>query len=202
MKSRNIILFTSSLLITAALSQAALAQTTTPTTPHPETGSASSPSNKMAKMAMGSAATADANFMKSLAMGGMAEVEAGRLATSKASDKEVKDFAEKMVSDHSKNNDQLKTLAKQKQVELPTTVDADHVAEKAKLEKQSGAEFDAQYMQGQVKDHQETVQLLQHEVDSGQDPAVKAFAQETLLVVQHHLKMAKELQGKVSRATK
>src|SRR5437764_128455 len=118
MKSRNIILFASNLLIAAALSQAALAQTTTPTTPHPETGSTSTPSNKAA-----STMATDASFMKSLAMGGMAEVEAGQLATSKASDKEVKDFAEKMVSDHSKNNEQLKTLAKQKQVELPTTVD-------------------------------------------------------------------------------
>jgi len=195
MTSRNIVLIASSLAITAIFGQA-VAQTATPVKPHPQTTSASTPNNRV-----NSAMAADANFMKSLAMGGMAEVEAGRLATSKATDKEVKDFAEKMVSDHSKNNEQLKTLAKQKQVELPTTVDADHIAEKAKLEKQSGAAFDAQYMQGQVKDHQETVQLLQHEVDSGQDAAVKAFAQETLLVVQHHLKMAKELQAKVSNTS-
>jgi len=171
----------------------AVAQTTTPAMPHPDT------SNPAGKVTAG--ASADASFMKTLAMGGMAEVEAGKLAKTKASNQDVKDFADKMVSDHSKNNEQLKTLAKQKQVDLPTSVDADHVAEKAKLEKASGADFDAQYMDGQVKDHQQTVQLLQHEVDSGQDASVRAFAQETLLVVQHHLKIAKEIQAKVSHST-
>lgn len=184
MKSRSIILLASMLAATAALAQA-------PGTPaHPDTAN---PAGKSP-----SGVPADINFMKTLAMGGMAEVEAGKLAASKASNTEVKDFAEKMVSDHTKNNEHLKTLATQKKVDLPSAVDADHAAEKAKLEKASGADFDAAYMQGQVKDHQQTVQLLQHEINAGQDVAVRAFAQETLITVQHHLEMAKELEAKVS----
>jgi len=186
MKSRNIILFASMLATTTVFAQ-------TPTTPaRPDTNPTSKSPSGM---------PADTNFMKSLAIGGMAEVEAGKLATSKASNTEVKDFAAKMVSDHTKNNEHLKTLATQKKVDLPGAVDAEHAAEKAKLEKQSGADFDAAYMQGQVKDHQETVQLLQHEINSGQDAAVRAFAQETLITVQHHLEMAKELEAKVAHTS-
>ncbi|MES1196588.1 MAG: DUF4142 domain-containing protein, partial [Steroidobacter sp.] len=142
--------------------------------------------------------SADASFMKTLAAGSIAEIEAGKLAKSKASSKEVKEFAEKMVNDHTKNSDQLKALAKQKQVDLPTTTDADHTAEKNKMEKLSGAGFDAEYMQGQVKDHQQTVQLLQTEINSGQDAKVKAFAKQTLTAVQHHLEMAQQLESKVA----
>jgi len=143
---------------------------------------------------------ADATFMKTLAIGGTAEVDAGKLATSKATNSEVKQFAQTMVNDHSKNNEKLKSLAKEKQVDLPVTVDQEHAEAQSKLEKQNGAAFDAEYMQAQVKDHQKTVQLLQHEINAGQDASVKAFARETLPVVQHHLEMAKEIEAKLSHS--
>lgn len=179
----NIVPFAFSLLATVSLAQTSPA--------YPDTA------HSVNKSPSGS----DASFMKTLAAGSIAEIEAGKLAKSKADNKDVKEFAEKMVKDHTKNSDQLKTLAKQKEVDLPTVTDAEHVAEKNKLEKLSGAAFDAEYIQGQVKDHQLTVQLLKQEIDSGQDAKVKAFAQETLTTVQHHLEMVQDLQGKVSHSS-
>jgi putative membrane protein len=141
---------------------------------------------------------ADANFMKALAVGGMAEVEVGKLASQRGTRSEVKTFATQMVNDHSATNDKLKALAKDRGIELPTQLDAEHAADKAKLETLNDATFDVEYIRGQIKDHQKTVQLLQHQINAGQDAAVRRFAQETLPTVQHHLEMAKDIHAKVS----
>ncbi|MES1196921.1 MAG: DUF4142 domain-containing protein [Steroidobacter sp.] len=190
MKSRNIILFASILMVTAIVGKI-LAQTTTPA--HPDTRNRVNESPR--------SMSSDAVFMKTLAIGGIAEVEAGTLATSKAGNKEVKHFAERMVNEHSKNNEQLKALAKEKLVDLPTVVDADHAATQAKLEQESGSDFDAEYMKSQVRDHRKTAQLLKREINDGQDAEIKAFAQETLTVVRHHLEMARDLQAKISHSS-
>ena len=192
MKPRALIPFLSALILSTLAATLSLAQSSTMPA-HPDT---SNPADKSS-----SGVPADNTFMKTLAAGGIAEVEAGKLAESRASNSEVKEFAQKMVNDHSKNNEQLKALAARKQVALPTTPDAEHTKEKEKLEKQSGAAFDAEYMQGQVKDHQQTVELLQQEIDSGQDASVRSFAQQTLAVVQHHLEMANELQAKLAHSS-
>jgi putative membrane protein len=139
----------------------------------------------------------DRKFMKTLAEGGMAEVEAGKLATEKASDPGVKQFGEQMVKDHTQNNEQLRTLAKNSGVSLPTKTDQQLATQESRLESDTGASFDTAYIRDQVQDHQKTVQLLEHEIQDGHDPAVRQFARETLQVVNHHLAMAKELQSKL-----
>jgi putative membrane protein len=102
----------------------------------------------------------DEQFLKTMANGGLMEVEAGKLASARAADPEVKKFGQMMVSDHSKSNEKLKALAETRKVELPKTPDAEKKAEKAKLEAQSGPDFDTAYMSAMVKAHQKTVELL------------------------------------------
>src|SRR5690242_9473059 len=87
----------------------------------------------------------DQHFMKKAAQGGMAEVELGQLAVQKASSDQVKQFGQRMVDDHTKANDQLKQLAAQEHVQLPTQPAAKDKATKARLEKLSGKEFDQAY---------------------------------------------------------
>jgi putative membrane protein len=147
--------------------------------------------------ANGSASTTDATFMKTLAQGGRAEVEAGKVASDKASDPAVKQFAQQMIRDHTKNNNELKTLAQTAGVTLPATTGRQMQAQQSKLESDNGASFDAAYIKDQVQDHQKTVQLLENEIQNGHDPAVRQFAQETLTVVSHHLDMAKQLESKL-----
>jgi putative membrane protein len=140
----------------------------------------------------------DSAFVEALAQGDMAEVAAGKLAAQRGQTQGIKDFGQKMVTDHSKNDSELKTLAKARGVELPATVDEEHAGATAKLEDASSGKFDADYIHAQVKAHEKTVQLLENEIHHGQDSAVKEFAQKTLPVVSHHLAMAKELEGQVS----
>lgn len=140
----------------------------------------------------GGVSTADRKFMTNAAQGGMAEVELGQLAQEKGQSQEVKDFGKKMVDDHSKANDQLKQLASQKGVTLPTDMDAKDQATKAKLEKLSGTQFDQAYMKDMLMDHKKDVAEFQKESTSAHDPDLKNWAGETLPTLQGHLKMAQE----------
>ena len=133
------------------------------------------------------AAAPDASFYKTLAQGGIAEVEAGTLAQQKGADPKVKDFGAMMVKDHSAANEQLKALAAGKGIDLPGSASTSQMATKAKLELLSGGTFDKSYVEDQVKAHRDTVELLKKEIATGQDPDAKAFAQKVLPTVESHL---------------
>lgn len=145
---------------------------------------------------------ADASFVHEAAIGGLAEVELGRLATQNASSDDVKQFGQRMVDDHGKANDELKALAAKKGITLPTELDQKHQALRDRLAKQQGAAFDKAYMSEMLSDHQKDVAAFQREAKSGSDPDVKAWAQKTLPTLQEHLKMAKATRGKTAGSAK
>ena len=178
--------------MTAALASAsALAQSTQSTQPNrPATGQSDTKPATDTKPAAKAAATADHHFVMDVAMDGMAEVELGQLAQQKADSSEVKDFAKRMVDDHGKANDELKSIASSKNITWPTTIDAKHKAEHARLEKLSGAAFDRAYMQAMVSGHQNAVKAFRTESTSGKDADIKAFAAKTLPTIEEHLKEA------------
>lgn len=134
-------------------------------------------------------------FMTRAAEGGMAEIETGKLAVSKAQNPEVKQFAQQMIADHTRANNELKTLAGKKNITLPTDLDSMHQAMAQKLSGLSGAEFDKEYMRGQVEDHERTVALFQAQADNGADAEAKALAAKTLPNLKMHLEMARKISG-------
>jgi putative membrane protein len=141
----------------------------------------------------GNLSAADKTFVMKAAQGGMAEVELGQLATQNAQSDEVKQFGQRMVDDHTKANDQLKQVAQQKGVALPTDLSAKDKAEKNHLSKLNGEQFDRAYMQHMVMDHKKDVAEFQKESTSGKDPDVKNFASQTLPTLQDHLKQAQQV---------
>jgi putative membrane protein len=145
----------------------------------------------------GCASGGDSNkFMTTAAQGGMAEVQLGRLAAERGSSETVKGFGQHMVMDHSKANAELTALAQRKNVSLPQEVNSDQKSEADKLAKLSGADFDKEYMDYMVQDHEEDVKEFGEQANAGNDADVKAFAAKTLTVIQGHLKMAQEIKGK------
>lgn len=136
--------------------------------------------------------SADTNFVMKAAQGGMAEVELGQLAATKGTNDKVRHFGQQMVDDHTKANDELKTVVSSKGITLPTSADAKSETAKKRLSNLSGAAFDKAYMQDMVSDHQKDVAEFQKEADHGADPDVKAFAQKTLPTLQKHLQMAQD----------
>jgi putative membrane protein len=143
-------------------------------------------------------AAADAMFIRTAGMDGMAEVEHGRLAAQNATHDEVKQFGQRMVEDHGKANDELKSLASQKKVTLPAELDAKHKAMHDKLSKMKGDTFDKAYMAHMVTAHQQAVGLFTKESSGGKDADVKAWAGKTLPTLQEHLKMARGINAKVA----
>jgi putative membrane protein len=145
--------------------------------------------------------SADKAFVREAASGGMLEVELGKMAASQAANEDVKRFGQRMVDDHSKANNDLSAVARQKNVALPDELEAKHKAVRDKLAKLSGAAFDQAYMKDMVSDHQKDVAAFGHEAKDGSDPDVKAFASRTLPVLEEHLKMARETAAKVGATT-
>ncbi len=144
-------------------------------------------------------ANPDAAFMRQAARDGMAEVEHGRLAAKQASDGAVRQFGQRMVDDHSKANNELKSLASKKNITLPAELEGKHKAMQDKLSKLKAAEFDRAYMAHMVDAHEQAVALFQKEAKGGQDADVRAFAEKTLPVLEQHLKMARDINAKVGK---
>lgn len=142
------------------------------------------------------AKSADAKFAMTAAAGGLAEVELGRLALERASSDAVKQYAQRMVDDHTKANQDLMQVASTKGITLPTGPDPKHMALIERLRGRSGADFDRMYVkEAGVKAHQDMEKLFRNETTKGKDADVMAFASRTLPAVQDHLRMARELSG-------
>jgi len=136
----------------------------------------------------------DSKFAVEAASGGMMEVQLGELAQQKASSQRVKDFGAMMVRDHTKANDELKSLAGMKNITLPPAPGEDHMEHIKKLTAKSGKEFDRDYMNMMVEDHQEDVENFEECSAQGKDADLKAFATKTLPVLRMHLDSAKAIQ--------
>jgi putative membrane protein len=141
----------------------------------------------------------DRKFITTAAQGGMAEVQLGQLAAQKATDPQVKQFAERMVADHSKANDKLKQIAASKNVTLPTDIPAAEKREYDRLSKMSGAQFDREYVSHMVSDHKKDASLFRSAAKSAKDPDVRQFAADTLPTIQEHLAMVQTL-SKMARS--
>jgi putative membrane protein len=150
---------------------------------------------------MGSmSSSSDRTFMQKAAQGGMAEVELGKLAQENAQSQDVKDFGQRMVEDHSKAGDQLKQVASQQGVTLPTDLSAKDNATKQRLSQLHGDAFDKAYMRDMVSDHREDIAEFKHESSSGHDSQVREWATQTLPTLEDHLKMAEQVDAKVGGA--
>jgi putative membrane protein len=140
---------------------------------------------------------ADSDFMTKAAQGGMAEVSLGQMASSKATDPGVKAFGDRMVTDHTKLNDELKQLAQTKGVTLPTDVDDEAKKTSDKLSKLTGKAFDKAYIADMVTDHEKDVKEFEKQSKEAKDADLKTWVTNSLPTLQDHLKMAKETKAKL-----
>jgi len=139
----------------------------------------------------------DWKFITEAARGGMAEVELGQLAKTKASNQAIRDFGDRMATDHKKANDELKQVASTKGAVVPMEISRHDNSMTEKLEKLSGRDFDKEYIAAMVKDHKKDAKEFEDAVKDVTDPDLKAFAQKTLNVIQDHLRMARETEASV-----
>jgi len=191
------VLFTAAVL---AFATAGFAQNQTPSTtnqnqprtqtqPQTQTQTRSENQNRSTYASSGSE---DIEFILDAAKGGMAEVELGKLAAQRAQNEEVKKFAQRMVDDHSKANDELKQIAHSKSIKLPEELETKDKSLMQRLEKLNGPAFDRAYMTAMQNDHVKDVSEFKREANAGRDPQVKSFASSTLPTLEEHLQQAKQ----------
>ena len=135
----------------------------------------------------------DAEFAVAAANGGMAEVALSKIAEEKATDPKVKEFAKQMIKDHSKANDELKTLASSKNITLPSAPNEEKQKAASDLGGMSGSDFDKAYISQMKKDHDQTVKLFEDAQKDVKDADLKAFIEKTLPVIKAHAEHVKSL---------
>jgi putative membrane protein len=147
--------------------------------------------------AAGGASAQDAQMMRDIAQANLAEIATGKLAIAKAQSPTVKQFGQHMIEEHNTLQSEGARLASAKGMPVPSAPDARHQAAAKKLEAMSGESFDRAYMEQMVKDHGETLQLLQRAASQAGDAQLRAHAQKAIPHVQQHLELAKRLAGEV-----
>lgn len=135
------------------------------------------------------------DFVMNAASAGMMEVELGRYASTRARSRQVKEFGQMMVTDHTRANNELKTLAQTKNITLPDSMMQEHKDMMTKLREASREDFDKNYMDEMVSDHEKDIDLFKEASQNHSDPEIKAWAAKTLPVLQRHLERAKNIQG-------
>jgi len=189
-------LLTAALLLSLAIALPATAQTGNPAfTP------SGTPASKPGVPAPHQLNATDRTVIHQLAIGNAAEIELGKLGQQKAQGQSVKGFAETMVRDHEATGKHLADLAEAAGLPLPSGLDDEHRAMREHLDKLTGTAFDVAYTQGQIQDHQKTLHLLEHEIGSGQDQALREFAANTLPKIRQHLQMVQDLAVTVTSQT-
>jgi putative membrane protein len=164
--------------------------------------SGQNPNPSMSANSSKQASRSDKKFAEKAYVGSMAEIELGQLAAQKGNAEDVKQFGEKMVTDHTTLNDQLKPIAEQLGVTLPTELPRKEQALKNKLQSQSGEQFDQTYIKAMVKDHNKDLHAFRREAQKGHDPQLKDFASNGATVVQEHLNLAEQMAQKHNVKTK
>jgi putative membrane protein len=136
----------------------------------------------------------DAAFMVDAAGGGMTEVELGKIAQDHAGSEEVKNFGTMMVTDHGKGGNELKSLALAKGVTLPDSISNDQKKKREDLAKMKGKAFDKAYINYMVDDHKEDISDFEKAAKNANDPDIKAWFNNHIPVLRHHLEVAQTLQ--------
>jgi putative membrane protein len=135
----------------------------------------------------------DKMFVRKAMQGGMAEVQLAQLTLQKSTNDQVKQFAQRMIDDHTKMNDQMKPVAQQLGVDVPNQVSKKDRVTMAKLQELSGTAYDEAYIKDMIKDHKQDLSDFQTEASSGQDQTVKDAASQGSKVIAQHLQMVQQI---------
>jgi len=134
----------------------------------------------------------DKDFIKAAASNGMAEIQLGKLASSRASREEVQEFARRLEKDHGEANVELLKIIDSQGLDVPRDMEP-YIAAAKQLESLKGEAFDRAYLQHIIQEHEEAIASFSREAQEGQNPQLKAYASKMLPGLREHLKQARDL---------
>lgn len=135
----------------------------------------------------------DAMWVREAAIGGMFEVQVSQLAVQKAQSPEIKQFAQRLIDDHTKANQQLMQIAQTKKLEVPTALDQAHQEKLAKMQQKSGAMFDKHWIAHQTAHHVHDILSYRDASTDLKDDDLKKFAASQIPILQQHYQQAARL---------
>ena len=154
---------------------------------------------QLAAMAQAGAGMTDQDFVNLAAQTDMTEAHLGQLAQAQGASQAVKDLGQMLATDHTSDYSQLGTIAMKAGLTVPKSIDAKHGKMIVPFEKLKGKMFDRRYAQTMVKGHQEAIAAYKKEASNGQNPDIKAYAQQTLPTLEKHLQASRDAEkGKTS----
>lgn len=142
----------------------------------------------------------DSDFLKKAAESNIASIKAGQLAQQKATDPNVKRFAQQQVQTHQNMYNQLNQIAQMHNVTLPTKLSSSDQKEYNRLSSESGKTFDKEYTRWSAEKDEEAVKSFQKEAQSGQNPTLKSFASTHVTTIQGEMQTAQGLERGASSA--
>jgi len=144
----------------------------------------------------------DVEWATEIADASLLEVKLGELAQSKGSSPQVKELGKMMVTDHSKANEELTSLAGQKNISLPGTLSDKSQKKFDDMASKTGTDFDKEYSSAMVSGHKEVLSKFKKESEDGKDADLRAWAEGKLPVLQHHLSMSEQTEEAVKKIAK
>ncbi|HEX7086557.1 MAG TPA: DUF4142 domain-containing protein [Vicinamibacterales bacterium] len=152
-------------------------------------------------------------FVQQAASGNLAEIELGQLASTRAQNEEVRRFAQRMVEEHTKSLDQLRSAVFSASITLPTELGSEHQQVRERLSELQGEEFDREYMEVMVDEHEKMADMLEESSGrAGMQPGaaspsnaqlggglapLNSWASQTLPIVQEHLEQARQIRQRL-----
>jgi putative membrane protein len=140
-------------------------------------------------------------FLSNAARGGMFEVQMGNLATQKGTSNEVKQFGERLSTDHGALGQRLQQLSSNLNFTPPQDLKPEQQSAVNRLEKLSGKAFDREFVKTMIGDHERTISAFERAESQATNPNIKQFASEALPTLRDHLRMARDLSGKLGGRT-
>lgn len=140
-------------------------------------------------------------FVQKVAQNDLAEIKMGSLAKEKGGTPAIRDFGERLVGDHTKNLDQLKALAQEQHITLPTEPNQTQMIDYKNLSTLNTNEFDKKFARHIVNDHVRAVTEFKAESKNGTNPQIKAFAKKSVPVLETNLRLARNMMNSVNTKT-
>ncbi len=141
----------------------------------------------------------DTKFVRSQLEGNMAEVQIAQLALKQSQDQNIRNFAQKMITDHTAANGTLMPIAQAHDIAMPATLDARHERMIERLSKLNGIAFDTAYINGMIRMHDATIKAMNDQLAGGQNQIINVWVQNTRPTVMQHEMLAQQIKAELPR---
>jgi len=132
----------------------------------------------------------DKEFFKDASQIGLTELELGKLAQTKGASVVVKNLASKLVTNYTKTLDDLRELAKAKNIGIDWRPTVQQQTVLAAFEKKSGTEFDKDFRDYVAKEHEKAIKIFGDVAKETEDPDMRAYANRSLIALRTHRLLA------------